>query len=255
MARGRVRLISGSIPPASLYATKTDREERERLTASVSGRGSKKTPKPGSKSSRPACPTCGRTVGYTSTQGFARHVNRRTDLTCSGSGRKITKKQPARSGPKPTPRATPPKVTPKQKARSRLCSQCRRPRAVARGLIVTHRLPNDQHLCPGSKKAPLSKAKAIITSVARSGKDGTAPRAPKTPLLPAIGSGNQKRVKAKRPAVAKASPSTPLERAERARTAARLEDLADVAREDRNYKGSSSVPDRPGGLPGLGRRR
>jgi hypothetical protein len=72
--------------------------------------------------------------------------------------------------------------------------------------------------------------------------------------LPAIGSSKQKRAKAEHPAVAKASRSTHLGRAEQARKAARLDDPADVAREDRTYKGSSSVPDRPGGLPGLGRR-
>src|SRR3546814_10674632 len=95
---------------------------------------------------------------------------------------------------------------------------------------------------------------AVATAGKRSGNDGTAPRARKTSLLPVIKSGNQKSAKAKHPAVTKASPSTRIERAELARRAARLEDRMDGAREDRNYKGSSSVPDRPGGTPGLGRQ-
>jgi hypothetical protein len=259
MARARVRLVSGSISPASMYAMKADKVAID-LPAAVraSGRGSKKTAKAGSKPARPACPACGRTVGYTSTQGFARHVNRRSDLTCSGSGRKMAKKEPTTPGPSFTTRATTPTVTRKQKAWSRVCSQCRRPRAVDHGLIVPHRQPNGQRLCSGSKKAPLSKAKAIFTSVAmrgaRSDKDGTASRSSKDSVSVAIGSG-QKRSMARHPSVARASSPIPLVRTERARKSAQLEDPAGAAREDLNYKGSSSVPDRPGGLPGLGKRR
>lgn len=140
------------------------------------------------------------------------------------------------------------------------CSHCYVATEVDKGLVVPHRQSGDYHLCPGTRRAPMPQRESVKAANAAAGASGPGPNP--SAQRPTTNETPRKRSKKKRKKEKDNASAIPvirsgerLSRAGRALEAERSEAWGDAAREDLNYKGTSSVSDRPAGLPGHGRRR